>query len=83
MLDMAGVLSVPLETWLLLPVILLAVTVLTYLVYSGLLFSVKVSTSDTQYGPMTFAYKTHIGPYKNVGEIFTESFCLTSVMTAL
>ena len=76
MLDIAAVLSVPLETWLLVTIVLLLLTVLTYLVYSGLLFSVKVSTSETQYGPMTFAYKTHIGPYKNVGEIFTESFCL-------
>jgi len=76
MMDFDTLLSVPLETWLLLTVILLILTVFIYLVYSGLLFSVEVSTSETLYGPMTFAYKTHIGPYKNVGEIFTESFCL-------
>ena len=75
-LDLGILLSVSLETWLFVTVVLLILTVLAYLIYSGILFSVQVSTSETQYGPMTFAYKTHIGPYKNVGEIFTESFCL-------
>ena len=50
-------------------------TVFFYLVYSGLLHIIIVSTSNTKYGPITFAYKTHTGPYKNVGEFFTESFC--------
>ena len=70
-LDLGILLSVSLETWLFITVVLLILTVLAYLIYSGILFSVQVSTSETQYGPMTFAYKTHIGPYKNVGEIFT------------
>ena len=68
--------EVPLETWFVVTVLLLVATVFLYLVFSGLLHSVTVSTSDTKYGPVTFAYKTHTGPYKNVGEIFTESFCL-------
>ena len=76
MIDIAQLVDIPLETWLLLTVVLLVLTVLVYLLYSGLLFSVEVSTSETLYGPLTFAYKTHIGAYKNVGEIFTESFCL-------
>lgn len=69
-------LDVPLETWFIVVGVLLVGTIFIYLAYSGLLSSVTVSTSDTKYGPMTFAYKTHKGPYKNVGEIFTESFCL-------
>ena len=76
MLDIALLVNVPLETWLLLTVVLLVLTVFVYLLYSGLLFPVEVATSETLYGPLTFAYKTHIGAYKNVGEIFTESFCL-------
>ena len=68
--------NIPLETWLITVGVLLFSTIFIYLVFSGLLYSVTVSTSDTKYGPITFAYKTHTGPYKNVGEIFTESFCL-------
>ena len=76
MLAIDTLVNIPLEAWLLLTVILLVSTVFIYLLYSGLLLSVEVSTSETVYGPLTFAYKTHIGAYKNVGEIFTESFCL-------
>ena len=68
--------TIPLETWFIIVGVLLFSTIFIYLVFSGLLYSVTVSTSDTKYGPITFAYKTHTGPYKNVGEIFTESFCL-------
>ena len=68
--------AVPLETWFVGLAVTLVLTVFFYLVYSGLLYTVTVSTSDTKYGPITFAYKTHTGPYKNVGEFFTESFCL-------
>jgi len=68
--------NIPLETWFMVVGVLLFLTIFIYLVFSGLLYSVTVSTSDTKYGPITFAYKTHTGPYKNVGEIFTESFCL-------
>ena len=68
--------NVPLETWFVVLAVTLFVTTFAYLVYSGILHTVIVSTSDTKYGPITFAYKTHTGPYKNVGEFFTESFCL-------
>ena len=67
--------QVPLETWFVSLAVILVVTVFFYLVYSGLLHTIIVSTSDTKYGPITFAYKTHTGPYKDVGEFFTESFC--------
>ena len=62
MLDIDTLVNLPLEAWLLITVLLLVATVFVYLLYSGLLFSVEVSTSETLYGPLTFAYKTHIGP---------------------
>ena len=68
--------EVPLETWFVSLAVILVLTVFLYLVYSGILHTVVVSTSDTKYGPITFAYKTHTGHYRNVGEFFTESFCL-------
>jgi len=54
----------------------LIITVLGYVSYSGIWSSIIVSTSETEYGPMTMAYKTIVGPYKDAGEFFTESFCL-------
>ena len=56
--------------------IMLVTTTLGYTYYSGFWSSIKVSTSETEYGPLTLAYKTSVGPYKNAGEFFTESFCL-------
>ena len=56
--------------------ITLIITVLGYVSYSGIWSSIIVSTSETEYGPMTMAYKTIVGPYKDAGEFFTESFCL-------
>jgi len=60
-------------------VCLLLLTLLTlflYLAYSGLFTSISVSTLEPDTGPITLAYKTLIGPYKDVGEVFTESYCL-------
>jgi len=54
----------------------LIITVLGYVSYSGIWSSIIVSTSETEYGPMTMAYKTIVGPYKDAGEFFNESFCL-------
>jgi len=51
-------------------------TVFWYLVVSGLLARVNINTSETKYGPMVIAYKTRVGPYKNAGELFTDSYCL-------
>jgi hypothetical protein len=63
----------------LLLVVLLVTTVLTlllYLGYSGLFTSITVSALEPDIGPITLAYKTAVGPYKNAGDLFTESFCL-------
>jgi len=68
--------NVSLEMIFLCVFVLLMLTLLVYVYYSGLWSSVTVSTSETEYGPMTVAYKTLVGPYKDAGEFFTESFCL-------
>lgn len=51
-------------------------TILAYLAYSGLFHSVAVSTLEPPTGALTLAYKTQVGPYKDAGWLFTESFCL-------
>jgi len=68
--------SLSLEMLFLCVMCMLMLTVLLYVTYSGMWSSIKVSTSETEYGPMTMAFKTLVGPYKNAGEVFTESFCL-------
>ena len=68
--------NISLETIFLCVVVLLMLTMLIYVYYSGMWSSIIVSTSETEYGPMTMAYKTLVGPYKDAGEFFTESFCL-------
>jgi len=52
------------------------VTLVGFLVVSGLFTSVEVKTKEPLYGPMVIAYKTEIGPYRNAGELYTESHCL-------
>jgi len=56
--------------------VLFFVTILSYLVYSGLWTPITVTTSEPDYGPLTIAYRTGTGPYKDASDIFTESFCL-------
>eukprot|EP00092_Neocalanus_flemingeri_P048531 GFUD01055405.1.p1 GENE.GFUD01055405.1~~GFUD01055405.1.p1 ORF type:complete len:228 (+),score=52.69 GFUD01055405.1:179-862(+) len=71
--------TLPDISWLMWLVCLLAMvitTILVYLYYCGLWSSIMVSTSKTEYGPLTMAYKTIVGPYKNTGKFFTEIFCL-------
>eukprot|EP00092_Neocalanus_flemingeri_P005676 GFUD01006114.1.p1 GENE.GFUD01006114.1~~GFUD01006114.1.p1 ORF type:complete len:298 (-),score=105.13 GFUD01006114.1:149-1042(-) len=68
--------DISLETVFVCLLVVFITTLLAYLFYSGLWSSILVSTSETEYGPVTMAYKTIVGPYKDAGEIFTESFCL-------
>ena len=76
MLSLSSLPDLSLEMILVCLLLMLITTLLVYLSYSGLWSSVMVSTCETEYGPLTMAYKTAIGPYKNCGDIFTESFCL-------
>lgn len=64
------------EYWLVALLVLFLATVLSYLVYSGLLTRVEVETRETPYGPIVIAYKTRTGPYRTAGELYTESYCL-------
>eukprot|EP00090_Calanus_glacialis_P005134 TRINITY_DN13948_c0_g1_i1.p1 TRINITY_DN13948_c0_g1~~TRINITY_DN13948_c0_g1_i1.p1 ORF type:complete len:290 (+),score=103.24 TRINITY_DN13948_c0_g1_i1:35-904(+) len=68
--------DMPMETWFVCLLAMLITTLLGYVSYSGIWSSIFVSTTETEYGPITMAYKTSVGPYKNAGEFFTESFCL-------
>lgn len=68
--------GVPLE-WLLVGLIVLTLlTLFLYLAYSGMFSPITVSTLEPDMGPIVLAYKTQTGPYKDAGEIFTESYCL-------
>jgi len=68
--------NMPMETWFVCLLAMFITTLLGYVSYSGIWSSIFVSTAETEYGPITMAYKTSVGPYKNAGEFFTESFCL-------
>ena len=57
-------------------ILLTLVTIFGYLGYSGLFHSLAVSTLEPPTGALTLAYKTQVGPYKDAGWLFTESFCL-------
>ena len=54
----------------------LLLTIFLYFAFSGLFTSITVSTLEPDTGPITLAYKTLVGPYKEAGEIYTESYCL-------
>ena len=54
----------------------LLLTIFVYFVFSGLFTSITVSTLEPDTGPITLAYKTLVGPYKEAGELYTESYCL-------
>ena len=69
---MSLLLGVPLWYWLPFTVAAFVLTVVAYLVYSGLVASIEVKAEEPTRGDITVAYKTGTGPYKNVGELFTE-----------
>ncbi|XP_032368988.1 testis-expressed protein 264 [Etheostoma spectabile] len=48
-------------------------TVAGYILYSGLLTDIIVSTGSPPVKKITFAYKFKEGPYKNCGQLFKES----------
>ena len=56
--------------------IMFLLTLLVYLIYSGLWTKIEVSAEEPIYGPMTVAYKVGRGSYKGCGVIFTESYSL-------
>jgi len=54
----------------------LLLTIFLYFAFSGLFTTITVSTLEPDTGPITLAYKTLVGPYKEAGELYTESYCL-------
>jgi len=68
--------SLDLVTLFVVLLIVFLVTLLSYLSVSGLFTTVEVKTKEPSYGPMVIAYKTDTGPYRNAGELYTESYCL-------
>ena len=54
----------------------LLLTIFVYFAFSGLFTPITVSTLEPDTGPITLAYKTLVGPYKEAGELYTESYCL-------
>ena len=54
----------------------LLLTIFLYFAFSGLFTTISVSTLEPDTGPITLAYKTLVGPYKEAGELYTESYCL-------
>jgi len=68
--------ALSLEQALVMLLLLTLVTLFTYLVYSGLWTSITVTTEEPHYGPLTIAYKSGRGPYREAGNLFTESYCL-------
>jgi len=68
--------GVSLEWLLVFLIISTLLTLLLYLSYSGLFTPITVSTLEPDTGPITLAYKTQTGPYKDAGDLFTESYCL-------
>jgi len=57
-------------------VVSLVLTLLLYLIVSGLFAKIEIKTGESKYGPMVIAYKTQVGPYKQAGQLFTDSYCL-------
>ena len=65
-----------LEPYLMIPVslLLIALAVVGYLVYSGLFATIDISTQEPVHGEMTVCYKVGRGPYKNTGKRFLLLF---------
>ncbi len=64
------------EYLLLLVFLAFVLTLVAYLVYSGILSSVAPEARAPPFDKIVFAYKTGRGHYKNSGEIFTVASCI-------
>ncbi|KAJ8259794.1 hypothetical protein GJAV_G00173530 [Gymnothorax javanicus] len=53
--------------------LILLVTIMGFLLYSGLLSEVHIRTGSPPIKNITIAYKFRVGPYKDCGSIFSES----------
>jgi len=56
--------------------LLILLTIILFFAVAGLFTHIEIKTTETKLGPMVMAYKTCVGPYKNAGDLFTESWSL-------
>ncbi|XP_005006733.2 testis-expressed protein 264 isoform X1 [Cavia porcellus] len=63
--------------------LLLLLTLLAFAGYSGLLTGVAVSAGSPLIRNITVAYKFHVGPYNDTGQLFTESCCISPKLRSI
>lgn len=76
------------EEWVILCVIItlllsLILTTLGYVMYSGLMSEINIRTGSPPIKNITIAYKFKQGPYKDCGQVFTESCSIGPKLTCL
>ncbi|XP_029410281.1 testis-expressed protein 264 isoform X3 [Nannospalax galili] len=63
--------------------LLLLLTMLAFAGYSGLLTGVTVSAGSPPIRNITVAYKFHVGPYGDTGQLFTESCSISPKLRSI
>lgn len=63
--------------------LLLLLTLLAFAGYSGLLAGVAVSAGSPPIRNITVAYKFHVGPYDETGQLFTESCSISPKLRSI
>ncbi|KAM4821604.1 testis-expressed protein 264 [Thomomys bottae] len=63
--------------------LLLLMTMLAFVGYSGLLAEVSVSAGSPPIRNITMAYKFHVGPYGDTGQLFTESCSISPKLRSI
>lgn len=63
--------------------LLLLLTLLAFVGYSGLLTEVTVSAGSPPIRNITVAYKFHVGPYSDTGRLFTESCSISPKLRSI
>uniref|UniRef100_A0A5F9CLX4 Testis expressed 264, ER-phagy receptor n=1 Tax=Oryctolagus cuniculus TaxID=9986 RepID=A0A5F9CLX4_RABIT len=63
--------------------LLLLLTLLAFAGYSGLLAGVAVSAGSPPIHNITVAYKFHVGPYDETGQLFTESCSISPKLRSI
>ena len=62
--------------------LLMCLTIIGYVIYSGLLHDIQVGAGEPPIGTFVGLYKFKQGPYKNVSEVFTEACSLAPKLSA-
>ena len=64
-------------------VLLLLLTVFSFVVYSGLFTEVVVSAGSPPVSNITLAYKFRVGPYGESGQLFTDGCSISSKLYSI